>query len=286
MFRFLRLIISLAASLILPLLFVSTAFGNVRHTVEEGDTLSYLARVYATTIDEVVSLNGITNPNLIVTGQELIFPGHDAESTPAAATVSGEKYTIRPGDTLSWIANHFGVPMDEIQAANGIENPGFIVAGHTITIPRTVPAPAVPKLEFPSKPYDPEVEQLINDFAAAYGVSPNLVKALATIESGWYQGAVSRAGASGVMQIMPGTASYLESVVFGYELNEETSMFDNVKMGIKYLQVLLYETGGNERLAVASYYQGLTPTQAGVFYPDTQDYVDMIFRVRDAYWPG
>ena len=97
---------------------------------------------------------------------------------------------------------------------------------------------------------------------------------------------VSSANARGVMQIMPGTALWLETGVFGYELYEESSAYDNIKMGVKYLQILIAETHGDERLAVASYYQGLSPTQAGVFYPDTQDYVDMIFRVRDTYWPG
>jgi soluble lytic murein transglycosylase-like protein len=111
------------------------------------------------------------------------------------------------------------------------------------------------------------------------------VKALATVESGWNQFAVSHAGAIGVMQIMPGTAEWLETAVFGYQLNEDVSAYDNIKMGTRYLSLLLESTGGNERLAVASYYQGLAPTESGVFYPDTADYVQMVFRVRDAYWP-
>jgi LysM repeat protein len=260
----------------------------MRHTVVQGDTLSYLAGVYGTTIGEIVEINGISNPDLIFPGQELLFPG-GGDSPAAPAPSAGDSYTIQTGDTLSWIANHFGVPMSDIQEANGIENPGMIIAGHTITIPgfspSLTPAP-VPKLQFPPQPYDPDIEAILEEFAYAYGVSPNLVKALSTIESGWYQGAVSSAGARGVMQLMPGTAAWLETEVFGYELYEDSSAYDNIKMGVKYLQILLSETGGNERHAVASYYQGLSPTQAGVFYPDTEDYVDMIFRVRDTYWPG
>lgn len=288
MLRFLRLAVSAAISLIVPLVFVTAASGQMRHTVVEGDTLSYLAQVYATTVGEVVDLNNISNPNLIFPGQELIFPGGDNSTSPPAAAADGDSYTIQPGDTLSWIANHFGVPMDQIQQANGIDNPGLIISGHTITIPRFAPSqtPApLPKLQFPPMPYDPDIEAILEEFAYAYGVSPNLVKALSTIESGWYQGAVSSAGARGVMQLMPGTALWLETEVFGYEMYEESSAYDNIKMGVKYLEILLAETGGNERHAVASYYQGLAPTQAGVFYPDTEDYVDMIFRVRDTYWP-
>jgi soluble lytic murein transglycosylase-like protein len=134
-------------------------------------------------------------------------------------------------------------------------------------------------------PYDPEIEGIIEEMAAAYGVDANLVKAVATIESGWNEQAVSYTDARGVMQIMPGTAQYLENDVFGYELNYDTSAYDNIKMGVRYLRILIDSTGGDEHLAVASYYQGLSPTQAGVFYPDTTDYVNMIFRVRDTYWP-
>jgi LysM repeat protein len=289
--RLLRLIVSTAISLLLPLLFVSAASADIRHTVVAGDTLSYLAQVYSTTVGDIVIVNKITNPNLIFPGQELIFPGSDDKPQSPAPAVdgTGDSYTIQPGDTLSWIANHFGVPMDAIQQANGIDNPGLIIAGHTLTIPRPAPAatPApLPKLQFPPKPYDPDTEAIIDEMAAAYGVSPGLVKAVATIESGWNQGAVSSTGARGVMQLMPGTAQWLEDEVFHYPLNEDTSAYDNIKMGTQYLAILIQFTGGDEHLAVASYYQGLAPTQAGVFYPDTTDYVDMIFRVRDTYWPG
>jgi soluble lytic murein transglycosylase-like protein len=65
---------------------------------------------------------------------------------------------------------------------------------------------------------------------------------------------------------------------------EDSSAYDNIKMGVMYLAILLGETGGDEYQAVASYYQGLSPTQAGVFYRDTEDYVQMIMRVREAYF--
>jgi LysM repeat protein len=288
MYRLVSFLLSTAFSLLLPLAFVSVVSGQVRHVVVPGDTLSYLSQVYATTIEDVVTLNDIPNPDLIFPGQELIFPGGDDAPQPAAPSGT-ESYTIQPGDTLSWIANHYGVPMELIQQANGIENPGLIIAGHTLTIPVSTPEPTpapLPKLQFPPRPDDPEIEAIIDEFAAAYGVSPGLVKAVATVESGWHQGAVSSTNARGVMQIMPGTAEWLENGVFGYPLNEDTSAYDNIKMGTKYLALLLDTTGGNDHLAVAAYYQGLAPTQDGVFFPDTADYVEMIFRVRDAYWPG
>jgi LysM repeat protein len=279
-----RLLAALASGLLLPLVFVGVVSGNGRHVVEPGDTLTYLSQIYAVTIDEIVQLNGIVDPDRIFPGQALEIPGlHDAD-----ARADGS-YTIQDGDTLGEIADRFDVTLGALQAANNITDPALIISGHTLVIPGGAPPETVyeppPPLAFPDRPYDDQIEALIEEFAGAYGVDARTVKALATIESGWNQFALSHAGAQGVMQIMPGTAEWLEAAVFGYALNEDTSAYDNIKMGVRYLSLLLDSTQGNERLAVAAYYQGLAPTESGVFYPDTADYVQMIFRVRDAYWP-
>jgi N-acetylmuramoyl-L-alanine amidase len=291
MLRLGRFLLSAAAGILLSLAIVSSV-GAQTYTVAPGDSLSYIANLYSVAIDEIVQVNHIANPDLIFSGQKLDIPG--GQGSPSSS--SGETYTVQLGDTLGQIAARYGVSVDTLAQANGIANPSFIVEGQTLTIPgaaASAPTPQPdtvyippPPLQFPPMPNDPGIEAIIDEMAAAYGVDPNLVKAVATVESGWTEGAVSVTGARGVMQIMPGTAQYLQDVVFGYPLNYDTSAYDNIKMGVKYLSLLLASTGGDEHLAVASYYQGLAPTQAGVFYPDTTDYVNMIFRVRDAYWPS
>ncbi len=290
MFRLGRTLLSAAVGILLPLAIVSSVRAQT-HTVAPGDSLSYIADLYSVAINEIVQLNHIANPDLILSGQKLDIPGGQ-DPRPSS---SGETYTVQLGDTLSQIAARYGVSVDGLAQANSIDNPEFIVEGQTLVIPGaevSAPTPQPdtvyippPPLQFPPMPYDPDIEAIIDEMAAAYGVDPNLVKAVATVESGWTEGADSVTGARGVMQIMPGTAQYLQDEVFGYPLNYDSSAYDNIKMGTKYLQILLDSTGGDEHLAVASYYQGLAPTQAGVFYPDTSDYVNMIFRVRDTYWP-
>lgn len=275
---------------LVPLAVVSGASAYSRHVVSPGETLSYLAQVYVVTVAEVAELNDLANPDLIFPGQELLIPGADDE---VVTPDGGGTYTVQAGDTLSAIASRHKVTIGALAAANGIENWDVIVVGVTLAIPGVpgqAPAPVAEAvatftpLSFPARPDDPEVEAIIEEFSYAYGVDPRLAKALATVESGWHQYSVSHAGAQGVMQIMPGTGLWLEENVFGYELYEDVSAYDNIKMGVKYLALLLDETHGDEGLAAASYYQGLAPTQAGVFYPDTEDYVQMIFRVRDAYF--
>ena len=281
-----QLYIALIAGL-LPLVAVAGASANSRHVVSPGETLSSIAQVYMVTVGEVANLNNIPNPDLIFPGQEFLIPSKEPVVTPDG----GGTYTVQDGDTLSRIASRLNVTTGALAAANGIENWDLIVVGSTLNVPGIPGEEAVAEIEhpftplaFPEQPYDPEIESLLEEFSYAYGVDPRLVKALATVESGWNQYAVSWAGAQGVMQIMPGTGLWLEEAVFGYELYEDVSAYDNIKMGVKYLALLLGETGGDEHVAVASYYQGLAPTQQGVFYPDTEDYVQMIMRVRDAYF--
>jgi LysM repeat protein len=288
-----RILVPGLLAALLPLAFISSAFGDQKHVVSPGDTLSALAQVYVVTVGEIVEANGIENPNLIIVGQELIIPGGGGEE-PEQPAAPAEPYRVQAGDTLSGIANRFGMATAELASANRLADPSYLRVGQKLTIPaRGGPAQApsagaateaAAGPAIPPRPDDPETEALLDEFAAAYGVDPSLVKAVATVESAWRQDAVSSAGAVGVMQLMPSTIAYLEEIVFKQDLNENTE-YDNVKMGVKLLQVLLEMNGGNERNAVAAYYQGLTPAEAGVYYPSTQGYIAAVFAVRLLYWP-
>jgi len=58
------------------------------YTVRSGENLTRIARSLGTTVDELVRLNGISNPDLIFPGQELVVPGGGGEAVPAAAAPS------------------------------------------------------------------------------------------------------------------------------------------------------------------------------------------------------
>lgn len=51
------------------------------YTIKSGDTLSGISGIYGTTVDAIVNANGISNPDLIYPGQELIIPNIDARSS-------------------------------------------------------------------------------------------------------------------------------------------------------------------------------------------------------------
>ena len=70
------------------------------YTVKKGDTLSEIAAAYGTTVDALVSLNGISNPDVINVGQVLKVTG-TASTTPDPSPVTsgdyvvGREYTLR-----------------------------------------------------------------------------------------------------------------------------------------------------------------------------------------------
>ncbi|WP_231038599.1 lytic transglycosylase domain-containing protein [Pectinatus haikarae] len=117
-----------------------------------------------------------------------------------------------------------------------------------------------------------QIEEMIQKAAVKYGVDAKLLSAVAETESNYNAEAVSSAGAVGVMQLMPNTASEL-GVTNPYDAQQ------NIEGGAKYLKELLNDFGGNVREAVAAYnagpqavkkYQGVPP------YAETQNYVSHV----------
>lgn len=81
----------------------STSTGNT-YTVVKGDNLSKIASKYGTTVDILVELNNISNPNLIIAGQVLKLPGATG-FTPYTVKVSVTELRIRSGPGTSYDIN-------------------------------------------------------------------------------------------------------------------------------------------------------------------------------------
>lgn len=90
---------------------------------------------------------------------------------------------------------------------------------------------------------------LIERASRTHGVDVALVHAVISAESAYNPGAVSRAGARGLMQLMPDTARR-----FGVQNIMDPS--DNIHGGVRYLRELLTMFNGNTELAVAAYNAG------------------------------
>lgn len=104
----------------------------IYYTVQYGDTLSGIAAMYNTTYTYLAKLNGISNPNLIYSGQRIMVSGKYGSSAGHDTT----SYTVRSGDCLSTIGVKLGVSWQSIANANGIHSPYIIYAGQVLSIPR------------------------------------------------------------------------------------------------------------------------------------------------------
>ena len=98
-------------------------------TVAPGDTLTGIARLFNTTVNDIVRLNDIANPNRIFPGQRLFL--RVAESVPYPCC---DVYTVKRGDTLSAIGNRFGVDWRRLASINEISNPNRIFPGQLIKL--------------------------------------------------------------------------------------------------------------------------------------------------------
>ncbi|MCR5031086.1 MAG: lytic transglycosylase domain-containing protein [Selenomonadaceae bacterium] len=123
-------------------------------------------------------------------------------------------------------------------------------------------------------PADSAYLDVIREAAGKYGVDPKLVSAVAEIESGFSQDAISATGAVGVMQLMPETAESLG--VNPYDAKQ------NINGGTQYLRQMLDSFNGDVRKAVAAYnagpeavreYGGVPP------YSETQQYVSSVLDI-------
>lgn len=110
---------------------------NCIYVVRAGDTLSKIAASVGTTVQVLMNLNNIANPNIVYVGQRIVLPncGEPEPQPPAPQLPSGRTCIVQAGDTLSSIARAQGTTVSELQRLNGIANPNLIFVGQILKLP-------------------------------------------------------------------------------------------------------------------------------------------------------
>jgi LysM repeat protein len=183
--------------------------------------------------------------------------------TPSAVHV------VRPGETLTSIARHYGITVARLARVNHLDPHHFLLIGTRLRVPhrRHVEAHRV-AYRTQSVAF---VRSLLDRWAEHYGVSVHLVRALAWMESGYNNALVSSVGARGIMQLLPTTFRFAETVLIGHHLRHDAN--GNVRAGVAYLSHLLHDFHGNERLALAGWYQGEGAVRKHGLYRETRQFV-------------
>ena len=218
-------------------------------------------------------------------------------TAPSTSTASG-RYQVQPGDTLSAIAARYGVSIGELAADNGLDPDGLLLAGTTISVSGSGQAAATQPVEAPegsastsapggAQPTGETVSSSeVGSIASQNGVSASLAEAIGYQESGFNNSEVSSTGATGVMQIEPGTWNYIGQNLAGSESLSPASATDNIRGGVLLLRSLLDQTGGDPAMAAAGYYQGLQSVRQHGLYTDTQQYVANVMALQQRFGGG
>ena len=131
-------ILQVGQQLVIPILeengddMVPEVDGYQEYIVQPGDSLSRIANLFNTSIDDIKSLNGLTS-NIILVGQVLKIPN---EVDAGNNFDQYEEYTVQKGDSLWKIAKEYNLSVDDIVDFNGLTSLNLKI-GDILKIPTT-----------------------------------------------------------------------------------------------------------------------------------------------------
>jgi LysM repeat protein len=289
---------ALPSILVLILAFAVPSVANAAfpHVVAAGETLSSVAAADGLSVSQLAAANGMSPEAQLVAGSTLAIPAAEAgaEAEPvqtASAQEAGAAYVVQPGDTLSAIAARAGISVESLAALNGLDPDGVLLAGSIVRLAgggetsagaerEAATVPAVDSAPYPTEETIAPSE--VGAIAEENGVPPSFAEAIANQESGFNNAFRSGSDARGVMQILPGTWSWIGQDLAGTEL-DPASASSNVRGGVLMLHWLLGETGGDPGLAAAGYYQGLESVRREGELPETEQYVSSVLAQQASF---
>lgn len=144
------------------------------HVVQPGETLTHIARAHGTTVEALIALNELENPDRLRVGQKLLVSGNPMihvvqkgetlweiarrygvtveqlsswngiadprrlrEGQELFVSAAAVEHRVRPGETISGIARRYGVTVQSLVAVNNLADPNRIAVGQSLLIPPT-----------------------------------------------------------------------------------------------------------------------------------------------------
>ncbi len=122
-------LVALALAMTLPMPVLA---GDV--VVRSGETLSEIAERVGVSVERLMAVNGLSDPNHIEAGQKLRLPGGASPSSRGGGAASGTSVTVKEGETLSEIADRHGLSVNKLMALNGITDPDQLQVGQRLKL--------------------------------------------------------------------------------------------------------------------------------------------------------
>jgi len=262
----------------------------IEYVVKKGDNLWNIGKkIFKVDPYQIARDNRLSNPDMLTIGQKLIInpSASNAVKSPSVQPTVGGNVT-----TASWYATYHR--NEKTAGGERLNMNQNTLAGKTVPLSKKVRLVKSdngraaegtiidrgPYIKSRNTANIPDYDKIITKAAGKYNLDIALIKAVIKAESNFNHKAVSPAGAKGLMQLMPQTAS---------ALNVENVFHagDNIEGGARYLSYLLKLYGGNKKLALAAYnagegavakYNNSVPP-----YRETQNYVRRVLSLYDSY---
>jgi LysM repeat protein len=122
---------------------------KANYTVKPGETLSELAERYDTSVQRLMELNNLRGPQDLWAGSRIQVPVTRTAAAKPAVNKAATQHKVQSGETLSVIAQRYGVSMQNLIAINNIKDPNTMEVGQTLKL-RGAPKPVAKTVAKPA----------------------------------------------------------------------------------------------------------------------------------------
>lgn len=177
------------------------ADGKIIHEVQPYQALITIADAYNITVEQILALNGLQEDWPLQVGQKLLISPGNVTPSPTLSAIQmltpeadGRYYhTVQSGETLSWIAGLYDVPISDLMNWNGQSNNSIIRSGQKLLLlvtPPVTPTPTPSPITTTPSPYPSATQSPTATPSSAVtespvrGFDPGLILGLITIVIG------------------------------------------------------------------------------------------------------